>query len=518
MNTLKSVITGVSSKCITFLFNVLILRLIDKENYGISRLYFDFLFHLIMFFPRETMRKTCQKYSSHKESLIEEERFYECSKLNGLITYLTTIASMLILSLVLYLHPNLSPYTPHLFLYFLSAILELFVDPVILYTNLKFDSKHKIYALIISNYFKVITNFIYAYLGMDLWSFSLSRLTASLFYCTYLLHISIFDFKLKLDQFFPSFKYLFSISKELKEVFFSFVQNSILKMIIANTEKFLLGFFLVFSDVAKAEFSFVVDNFSIISRMLLEPIEENFFNLISKLKSSGDEKINNEHRIGLLEKAVRIMIIFGSLIFIYVFLVGRNSIQFVYTDKWATDNSIKIIKFYAFYLGLTAINGILESFTNATVSEKNMIIFSKSLILNSLLMVILCLALAKQEITGLIVANIICVIIRIIINLMLSLAENHKESKSTVFNNVSEILKKITKFLYDSFFHFQSVISILIAILCISALKSIESIFTRNFLFLVMSGIVFVLNCIAIYFFEKRDFREFIRLYKEKSK
>ena len=101
---------------------------------------------------------------------------------------------------------------------------------------------------------------------------------------------------------------------------------------------------------------------------------------------------------------------------------------------------------------------------------------------------------------------------------MLSLAENHKESKSTVFNNVSEILKKITKFLYDSFFHFQSVISILIAILCISALKSIESIFTRNFLFLIMSGIVFVLNCIAIYFFEKRDFREFIRLYKEKSK
>ena len=131
MNTLKSVITGVSSKCITFLFNVLILRLIDKENYGISRLYFDFLFHLIMFFPRETMRKTCQKYSSHMESLIEEERFYECSKLNGLITYLTTIARMLILSLVLYLHPNLSPYTPHLFVYFLSAILELFVDPVI---------------------------------------------------------------------------------------------------------------------------------------------------------------------------------------------------------------------------------------------------------------------------------------------------------------------------------------------------------------------------------------------------
>ena len=168
------------------------------------------------------MRKTCQKYSSHKESLIEEERFYECSKLNGLITYLTTIASMLILSLVLYLHPNLSPYTPHLFLYFLSAILELFVDPVILYTNLKFDSKHKIYALIISNYFKVITNFIYAYLGMDLWSFSLSRLTASLFYCTYLLYISIFDFKLKLDQFFPSFKNLFSFSKELKEVFFFF--------------------------------------------------------------------------------------------------------------------------------------------------------------------------------------------------------------------------------------------------------------------------------------------------------
>ena len=63
--------------------------------------------------------------------------------------------------------------------------------------NLKIDSKHKIFSMIITNYSKVISNFVYAYFGLNLWSFSFSRLTASSLYCIYLLYISIFHFNLE---------------------------------------------------------------------------------------------------------------------------------------------------------------------------------------------------------------------------------------------------------------------------------------------------------------------------------
>jgi oligosaccharide translocation protein RFT1 len=499
------------------LFTVLLLRIIDKESYGLSRIYFEFLFNLLLFFPRETMRKTCQKYSAHTESKVEESRFYECCQLNGIISYIASILSITLLGGFIYLYPSIYEYLPHLIIYVLAALIELYVEPVILYMNLKIESQQRIVCMIMSNYTKVISNFIYAYLGLNLWSFSLSRLTSCLLYSTYLFYVSIFKFNLDVLTFFPSIRSIFNVSKELKEVFSSFVKNSLLKMILANLEKFLLGFFIVISDIAKAEFSFVVDNFSIISRMLLEPVEENFFNLISKLKSSGNEKETSEKKKGLLEKAVRIMLIFGTLVFVYASLVGKNAIQFLYTDKWATDNSINIIKIYSFYLGLTSINGIIESYTNASISEQMMSVLSKSLIFNSGLMLILSIYLSKNCVTGLVQANIVCVIIRIIFNLFLLLSENGKDNEDGFVTNTKSTFIKIFKFFYESFYQLKSFLIILLSILSICFLKNIMFIYNRNFIFLVLSGIIFLINCLGIYVCEKKDFKELMKIYKNKD-
>ena len=82
LNSFYTVISNLSSKIITFLFTVLLLRIVSKENYGISKTYFDIIYGLTLFFPRETIRKTSQKYSADPDLNKEMNNFIETSKLN----------------------------------------------------------------------------------------------------------------------------------------------------------------------------------------------------------------------------------------------------------------------------------------------------------------------------------------------------------------------------------------------------------------------------------------------------
>jgi hypothetical protein len=78
---------------------------------------------------------------------------------------------------------------------------------------------------------------------------------------------------------------------EVKEILFSFLKVTILKMILTNCEKVLLNFVLKQSNEEKGEYSFIVDNFSFFQRFLLVPIEEHFYNLTNKVKNMKNEKM-----------------------------------------------------------------------------------------------------------------------------------------------------------------------------------------------------------------------------------
>src|SRR5690606_13765891 len=122
-------------------------------------------------------------------------------------------------------------------------------------------------------------------------------------------------------------------------------------------------FFLKLSDTDKAEYSFIVDNFAVITRQVLEPIEENFYNVVNKIKSYNSG--NNDYSSSTLKLYLRIMLIFGSLLVGYVYAVGTESVIFVFTHKWATESTIRILRVYSIYIAIISFNGIMEAHSNA---------------------------------------------------------------------------------------------------------------------------------------------------------
>src|SRR5690349_10045931 len=83
-NTSSFLIASLFTKVINFTFNMLLLRIVNKETFGLAKIYLEFIFHVLIFFPRETMRRCCQKYSASSRPEEEHTKFVESAQLNWL--------------------------------------------------------------------------------------------------------------------------------------------------------------------------------------------------------------------------------------------------------------------------------------------------------------------------------------------------------------------------------------------------------------------------------------------------
>jgi len=524
LNMLLSMLT----KVVNFIFNMLLLRIISKESYGLSKIYLEFVFLVLLFFPRETIRKSCQKYSAGGTEEEENKKIVEATQLCWKINLGVIFISIPVFFLFLFFAPILRDYKIHLAIYTLAANIELMSEPVIINMNLRLEDRLKMFSFTISNYTRIISNYVIALVfvayGWDLWSFTISRILASTAYISYLYYVAIFKLNYGRDVLVPNydFKNFFSLNPKLKEIFISFCKTTGLKMILTYTEKTILSFVLHQSEEEKGEYSFVVDNFAILVRYFLEPVEESFFNLTNKIKSSEVNKeqyIKNTNLKKVFIAFLRFMMIFGIIISLYVFVLGKDVVIVLYTDKWSNPSTILILKTYSIYLGIIAVNGVIESFANATFGSEEMGIFRQYMIFNSLMLIFLSNYLTKESINGLIIANGICMLFRIGVNCYLILT--WRELKDTVKEKLDEyvfikVIRNTINFFREAFIKY---ISIITTLLCVSSIYLI-----RNYLFgenekrmimLGCSGVFFVINVYVIYKQEKDEFADILKSKKD---
>jgi O-antigen/teichoic acid export membrane protein len=71
------------------------------------------------------------------------------------------------------------------------------------------------------------------------------------------------------------------------------------------------------------------------------------------------------------------MIIFGMLF-------ARLFIKIVYTEKWATDSAVEIMRAYCFYTCFMAINGVSEAYIYAKADKATLRKLQITLFLTSL--------------------------------------------------------------------------------------------------------------------------------------
>jgi O-antigen/teichoic acid export membrane protein len=527
-NTSMVVVVSILTKIVNLVCNIFLARKISKHAYGIAKVYLEFAFLLLLYFPRETIRKSAQKFCPHHENEeLEEKNFKQTVQLYWMLDLLFLILSIpLYLGFVFFSGEALDDLHIHLIIYIISANIELIVEPVIIYMNMKIENNNKLAAATLGNYTRVLSNCLFAYLfGFDLLSFTLSRILASGAYVSFLIYCAIYKYKLDSKTLLPDFGKIKKMTLELfkkdhehsdketqgeldpklKEIFLSFVRTNILKMILTYTEKMILSFYLDFSESDKAEYSFVVDNFAIIIRYFLEPTEESFYNLINKVKTKKSDENKNEKKdttFNLLKLCIRFMSIFGILMFAYIQISGKEVITLVFTEKWGNPSTFKILKFYSLYVGIISINGIVEAYSNAMYSSAKMNTYNLFMIINSTLLIFLCIFLTKYEIIGLIYANSIMMILRIGFNVHLILSETKGEDNSNKYLN----------FIKSCSIKFSTLASTLLCVIILNYLKQIEIISSKNFFVVSVTGVVFLINVFLIYLLEKRNFRELMKM------
>jgi hypothetical protein len=246
-------------------------------------------------------------------------------------------------------------------------------------------------------------------------------------------------------------------------------------MILSNCEKLLLRFILKQSNEEKSEYSFIIENFAIITRLLLKPIEDTFYNLVNKLKNydnntekEKEKDSNNRIIFDVLNFFIKCLLIFGTLLICYYILCGKELIELVYSKKWATNATDKIGCAYSIYIVIISINGIVECFANATNDSNQMNISYLLLTINSIFLVFLMYLLSKWDICGLILANAASMLLRINGNLYII----YCGKKEKIKENISEDNKKYDFLLINEIKSFQkncflSNSSLLLTTLCI---------------------------------------------------
>ena len=188
-----------------------------------------------------------------------------------------------------------------LIIYILCGLLELIIEPVIMHMNLHMENKFL--PITISSISRVITNTIFvALFKMDLWGFTLSRIIGTTVYISYIFSLGYFKYKINFFNFIPrDYKTLIfgrtTISGinlvYLREILYQFIKLNLLNFILSRCQNVVLSFIIKSSDEEKSDYSFISQNYGLITRFLLEPIIDAFYNLVNKLKHI-EKKVENK--------------------------------------------------------------------------------------------------------------------------------------------------------------------------------------------------------------------------------
>ena len=302
-NTSSVFVLSSTTTIINFLCNIPLLRAVSKESFGTVKVYFELAFSLINYIPRETIRRTSQKFCPDKDPAKEKQKYILTSQLNMLIIITFAIIGIFIFfSFVLFTHSTLLHNNLiQLIIYMVCALIELLCEPVILYMNLKVENKF--IPITVSSLTRIITNTIFAvFLKLDLWSFTLSRIIGSLVYLLYILYLGYFKYKINYKDFIPKDISLLIKGKikddinlqYLRAVLFQFIRLNLLNLIIQNCEGLILSFVIKNTEEEKSDYSFVSQNFSLVLRFLIEPITDGFYILVNKLKYMEKKDYNKD--------------------------------------------------------------------------------------------------------------------------------------------------------------------------------------------------------------------------------
>ena len=471
-----------------------------------------------------------------------------------------------------------------LLIYILCGLLELAIEPVIMYMNLHMENKFL--PITISSISRVVTNsFFVSVFGMDLWGFTLSRIIGSVVYFSYIFCLGAFRYKLNFMDFFPSnIRYLVcgkEIMNEtnisyLREILAQFVKLNLLNLILSRCQNVVLSFVVKSTDEEKSDYSFISQNYGLITRFLLEPIIDAFYNLVNKIKhieprndkyggendmngkespetsmnlnvennkiqiDDGENKseksdsdnnmisvenhlekkeikkekeINYDLTIKLLQLFLKIFTYVGVLMIPYYLLIGTEIMGVIYGKRWENNTIDKIGDCFSYYVVVEAVCNLIKNFGNATNDTHQMNLSYLSLIVNAVILYLLMYLLSKWDICGLIVSNEFSSVFLINFNLYIIFCG---KVKNIIVNIVpkSNIFSEINHFIKKCFITKSSIVITTLSLIAGHAAKKVFLVDYTVSIKILSVIVIGAVNVILLYLFERRSFVKDLNIIK----
>ena len=510
-NTISAFILSLIIIIINFICNIPLLRLVSKETYGVAKVYFELAFVLINFIPRETLRRAAQKFCPDKDPKKEKEKFIIISQISYLYLLLSAIFGIFLFFCFMIFTDSTKLHENYIQLIVVMScgLMEMFIEPVVLYMNLTMENKFL--PSTASSLTRVISNTIFTtFFGMDLWAFTLSRVCGSSVFISYNLFLGIFKYKLNFMNFIPrNIKSLIYEKKSnsdinliyMREILYQFLKLNILNLVFSKCQNLVMSFFMKSSDDEKSEYSLISENYKHITKFLVEPIVDAFYNLVNRIKYIenkngeyiGKKRINNEENdddkekfiernkmeelvgnnnknieivqseeiqntsskeinfilsIKLLRYFIKIFFLTGILIIPYYILIGTELMGLIYGSRWQTNTIDKIGDCYSFFVVFMGISDLVKNFGNAVNDEHQMNLSYISLILNAIFLSIFMFILSKWDICGLIISNVLSGVFLINFDLYIIFCGKTKNSSiknvknSSLYDNMKIYINK----------------------------------------------------------------------------
>ena len=329
------------------------------------------------------------------------------------------------------------------------------------------------------------------------------------------------------------------------------------------------------TDEEKSDYSFISQNYGLITRFLLEPIIDAFYNLVNKIKhieprnnkymneesdgkispegsmnlniennkiqmEEGETKdksesdnnmipeensqenkkeketkkeINYDLTIKLLQLFIKIFTYVGVLMIPYYLLIGTEIMGVIYGKRWENNTIDKIGDCFSYYVVVEAVCNLIKNYGNATNDTHQMNLSYLSLIVNAVILYLLMYLLSKWDICGLIVSNEFSSVFLINFNLYIIFCGKAKNVLVNVLEK-SSLFSEVNHFIKKCFITKKSIVITTLSLVAGHAAKKVflvEYPVSIKILSVIVIGAV---NVILLYLFERRRFTEDLNIIK----
>lgn len=411
------------TKLLTFVSNQLLVGSISPEMMGVVAV-FEFYVSFALFFCRESERLTIQRATGSSEGVIRQ-KIVNFAYVPLSISVPLCIGGYYIVKDTNVL--NTSFFVPlrswGILLLVILIMLELAVEPLYALTQYALDFEARSTIESIAVFAKCFVTFACvtwskSYIsdkqrGWAVLSFLLGQLAYAL--VTVVGYMRRFSFGVSRPAKVTENKKVFLFDPSLTKLYFTLFFQMLFKLVLTEGDKIMMGYLF---DVSQQGTYAVISNYgSMIARIVFLPVEEMLRNLFTKVFAA--ETPSAKTAFTTMENLLAFYMYFSILLllggtfngeFLLRILLGRSA-------AWRSSELFALFPQYILYLPFMAFNGILEAFQTSILSDRQIKVYSLFMLFLTFISFLVLIVLVKQwgwGLTGLIVANITSMTLRII--------------------------------------------------------------------------------------------------------